>query len=344
MDRAPETKYARSGDVSIAYQTFGEGPPLVYVAGFVSNIELMWEEPRLASFLRRMGSFARVITFDKRGTGLSDRVPDLPTIEVRMDDVRAVMDAERVERAALFGHSEGGAMSVVFAATYPQRTTHLITYGVYAKRIRSDDYPWAPTLDERMQTAERAERSWGNQLSPADVRELAPAAADDPAFRDWVSRYFRQSASPRAAANFYRMNSQVDVRGILGSVRVPTLVIHAKDDLDAKIEEARFIAERIPGAQLLELESGDHLFWVSHQTEVLAAIQEFVTGQHAVVEPDRVLATVLFTDIVDSTRRAAELGDHRWRELVEAHHTRVRSELARHRGIEWDTAGDGFYA
>ena len=196
MDRAPETKYARSGDVSIAYQTFGEGPPLVYVAGFVSNIELMWEEPRLASFLRRLASFARVTTFDKRGTGLSDRVSALPTIEVRMDDVRAVMDAAQIERAAIFGHSEGGGMSIVFAATYPARTTHLITYGVYAKRIRSDDYPWAPTLEERMATAERAERTWGGQLTTDDVSELAPGAAQDTGFREWLSRYFRNSASP----------------------------------------------------------------------------------------------------------------------------------------------------
>ncbi len=344
MELRPETAYARSGDTSIAYQTFGAGPALVYVAGFVSNVELAWEEPRYAAFLRGLAAFARVIVFDKRGTGLSDRVTTLPTIEVRMDDVRAVMDATGVERAAVFGHSEGGAMAIVFAATHPSRTTHLVTYGVYAKRVRSADYPWAPTLEERMALADDAERGWGGRLGADDVRTLSPSAADDPAFRDWLSRYFRNAASPRAVADLYRMNSLVDVRDVLGAVRVPTLIIHARDDLDAKVEEGRYIAARIPGARYLELPSADHLFWVSHQAEVLGAIQEFVTGRPPVVDAERVLATVLFTDIVDSTRRAAELGDARWRQLVESHHARVRAELARHRGTEWDTAGDGFYA
>ena len=339
----PQTRYARSGDVSIAYQVFGAGPDLVYIAGFVSNVELMWEEPRLARFLRGLGSFARVITFDKRGTGLSDRVTSLPTLEQRMDDVRAVMDAVGSGRAALFGHSEGGGMSILFAATYPQRTTHLITYGVYAKRIRSDDYPWAPTLEERLRVAGEAERGWGT-VAAADVDYMAPSAAGDERLREWLSRYYRNAASPKAAADLYRMNSQIDVRHVLPSVRVPTLILHAAGDNDAKVEEGRYIASRIPNARYLELPSGDHYFWVSHQAEVLAEIQEFVTGERPVPAADRVLVTVLLTDIVASTRRAADLGDERWREVVEAHHAAVRGELSRYRGTEWDTAGDGFYA
>ena len=342
--RVPQTKYAKSGSLNIAYQVVGEGPfDLVYVPGFVSNIELMWEEPRLARFLDDLASFCRLILFDKRGTGLSDRVAvsELPTIETRMDDLRAVMDAVGSERAALFGHSEGGCMCIVFAATYPQRTRAVVTYGAFAKRLRSDDYPWAPTFDDRMADVAETERTWGG---PVDMSYYAPSVAGDAEFAEWFSTYMRRAASPGAAAALMRMNSYVDVRPILPLVRVPTLVLHARGDKDVRFEEGRYISAHIPGARYVEFPSGDHLFHVSHEAEIVGEIQEFLTGARAVPDVDRFLATVLFTDIVNGTARAAELGDRSWRALVERHHSLVRAELARHRGTEVDTAGDGFFA
>ncbi len=339
----PETRYAKSGDVNIAYQVVGEGPlDLVYVPGWISNIELMWEEPDYARFLRRLASFSRLILFDKRGTGMSDRVPNdrLPTLEERMDDVRAVMDAAGSERAALLGHSEGGNMAAVFAATYPRRATALILLGSFAKRIRSPDYPWAPTAEERIALAEQIERDWG----ALDLTEMAPSMAGDVQFWEYVSAYCRRSASPGAAAALLRMNSQIDIRGILGAVRVPTLVLHRTGDRDAKVEESRYIAERIQGARFVELPGEDHLIWTGDQDALLGEVEEFLTGVRRGPEPDRVLATVLFTDIIGSTQRVVELRDRRWRELLQAHHAAVRRELERWRGSEVDTAGDGFLA
>jgi pimeloyl-ACP methyl ester carboxylesterase len=340
----PETRYARSGDLNIAYQVVSEGAlDLVYIPGWVSNIELMWEEPGHARFLRRLASFSRLIVFDKRGTGLSDRVPldRLPTLEQRMDDLRAVMDAVGSERAALFGHSEGGNMSILFAATYPDRTAALVTYGIFASRLRKDDYPWGRTLEEREREYELLPRAWGG---PVDIETLAPSRAGDPAFRDWWAAYLRAGASPSAALALLKMNSLIDVREILGSIRVPTLVLHRRDEREAKVEEARYIAARIPGAKYVELAGQDHLFWVGEQHAVVDEIEEFLTGARPVPELDRILATVLFTDIAGSTERAAELGDRRWRELLDRHHALVRRELERHRGHEVDTAGDGFFA
>lgn len=344
MSDIPKTRYAKSGGINVAYQVVGAGPPdLVYVPGWLSNVEMMWENPLLARFLRRLASFSRLIVFDKRGTGLSDRVPELPTLEQRMDDVRAVMDAVGSARAALFGHSEGASMCILFAATYPKRTIALATYGAFAKRLRSDDYPWAPTLDERLRGAEELERSWGDPKI-ADLAYYAPSIADDVNFQEWLDTYFRRSASPKAAADLLRMNSYTDVRAVLPSVRVPTLVLQAVGDRDVQAAEGSYIAARITGARYVEFPSGDHLFWASHQDEILAEIQEFMTGVRPLPEHDRILATVLFTDIVEGTRRAAALGDRRWRDLLESHHALVRTELARYRGLEQDTAGDGFYA
>jgi pimeloyl-ACP methyl ester carboxylesterase len=340
----PQTKYAKSGDLNIAYQVIGDGPfDLVYVPGFVSNIELMWDEPRQARAFRDLASFCRLILFDKRGTGLSDRVDvaDLPTIEVRMDDVRAVMDAVGSERAALFGHSEGGCMSIVFAAAYPERTRALITYGAFAKRLRSEDYPWAPAFDDRMAAVGETERNWGG---PADMSFYAPSAAGDAQLAEWFATYQRRSASPGAAAALMRMNSFVDVRAILPLVRVPTLVLQADGDRDVRVEEGRYLAAHIPGARYVELSSGDHLWHISHETEIVGEIQEFLTGARSLPDNDRFLATVLFTDIVNGTAKATELGDRGWRALVERHHALVRTELERHRGVEVDTAGDGFFA
>jgi pimeloyl-ACP methyl ester carboxylesterase/class 3 adenylate cyclase len=339
---APETRYARSGDVSIAFHVFGSGPfDLVYVPGWVSNIELMWDNPRVASSLERLGAFARVITFDKRGTGLSDRVAAYPTLEQRMDDVRAVMDAAGCERAALFGHSEGGSMCILFAATYPDRTRALITYGAFAKRMRTDDYPWAPTLESRIAEAERLETDGWKVI---DFAFYAPSLAGDAQAARLFAAYLRQSASPGAAAQLLRMNTLVDVRAVLPTIRVPTLVLHAVGDRDVDVHDARYLADHIAGAKYVELPSGDHSWYVSHQEEIIGEIQVFLTGTRPAVDSDRFLATSLFTDIVGSTARAAEIGDRSWRELVERHHAVVRDELARHRGVEQDTAGDGFYA
>jgi len=339
-----ETRYARSGDVSIAYQVVGEGPfDLVYVPGWVSNVELMWDEPDYAAFLERLASFSRLIIFDKRGTGLSDPVPldQLPTLEQRMDDVRAVMDAVGSDRAALLGHSEGGNMCVLFSATYPDRTTALVLVGCYAKRIRSDDYPWAPTVEDRAREIEQTEATWG---SPEAFRELAPSKANDEAFERWVGRYLRQSASPKAAAALLRMNTQIDVREVLPAIRVPTILIYRTDDADVHVDEGRYIAERIPGARFVEVPGADHSMWTGDATAILDEIEEFLTGVRRGPEPDRVLATVLFTDVVGSTELATRLGDRAWRDLLGRHHAAVRRELGRWRGREVDTAGDGFLA
>ncbi len=258
----PQTRYAKSGDVNIAYQIVGEGPvDLVYVPGWVSHVEEVWEEPTRARFLSRLASFSRLLLFDKRGTGMSDRVPlgELPTLEQRMDDVRAVMDAAGVERAALFGFSEGGNMSILFAATYPQRTIALVTFGVFAKRLRSPDYPWAPTWEDRQKEIALVEREWGGDM---DLSSLAPSVAHDEGFRRMLATYLRRSASPGAAAALLRMNTFIDVRHVLPTIRVPTLVLHRTHDRDASIEEGRYIAARIPGAKFVELPGQDHLPWV----------------------------------------------------------------------------------
>ena len=340
----PETRYARSGDASIAYQTIGEGPvDLVYVPGWVSNVDAMWDEPSYARFLARLASFARLIVFDKRGTGLSDPVPieRLPTLEERMDDVRAVMDAVGSGRAALLGHSEGGNMSVLFSATYPERTTALVLVGCYAKRIQSPDYPWAPEREARMREIEQTELTWG---SPDVGAWLAPSRAGDEAFAAAMGRYLRQSASPSAAAALLRMNTEIDVRDVLPAVRVPTLLIYRTHDVDVNVEEGRWIASRIPDARFVELPGADHLMWTDNAGAILDEVEGFLTGVRRGPEPDRVLATVLFTDIVGSTALASELGDRAWRDLLDRHHAVVRRELERSRGREVDTAGDGFLA
>jgi class 3 adenylate cyclase len=337
-----ETRYTKSGDVNIAYRVVGDGPlDLVYVPGWISNVELMWEEPGHARLLRRLASFSRLILFDKRGTGLSDPVPvdRLPTLEERMDDVRAVMDAAGSERAAIFGSSEGGLMSVLFAATYPERTHALIALAIYAKRLWSPDYPWAPTPEARAAEIELIERTWGGEM---DISDLAPSA--DEAFKRRAVAYLRQSASPGAAVALLRMNSQIDVRDVLPTIRVPTLVLQRVDDRDVSVEEGRWIAAQIPGAKYVELPGDEHLIWAGDVDAVVDEVEEFVTGSRPVHDPDRVLATVLFTDIVGSTRRAHDLGDRRWRELLEQHHVVVRRALERFQGREVDTAGDGFLA
>ncbi|MFN2470492.1 MAG: adenylate/guanylate cyclase domain-containing protein [Gaiellaceae bacterium] len=338
----PETRYAKSGDLNIAYQVVGEGPlDLVYVPGWISNVELMWDEPAHAHVLQRLARFSRLILFDKRGTGLSDPVPldRLPTLEERMDDVRAVLDAVGSEHTALFGFSEGGLMSLLFAATYPERTTALVVYGIFAKRIWSPDYPWAPKPEPRRREIEALERNWAEKM---DLDQLAPS--EDDAFKRRLATYFRRSASPGAAVALLRMNTQIDVRDVLPSIQAPTLVLHRSDDRDVKVEEGRWIAARIPGAKYVELAGDAHTMWAGDTDAIVDEVEAFLTGVRRGPEPDRVLATVLFTDIVGSTERATELGDRRWRELLDRHHTLVRQRLERFQGREVDTAGDGFLA
>jgi pimeloyl-ACP methyl ester carboxylesterase len=340
----PETRYAQSGDVSIAFQVVGEGPlDLVYVAGWVSHLEYFWQEPNYAAFLRRLASFSRLILFDKRGTGMSDRVPEseLPTLEQRMDDVRAVMDAVGSEDAALLGLSEGGPMCLLFAATYPERTRALIMLGSYARRTWASDHPWAPNEAEQEAFIDELARDWGG---PVGLAARAPSQVDNEAFTRWWSTYLRMSASPGAAKTLTRMNAQIGVRAVLPLVRVPTLIVHRTDDRAMSVEGSRYMAERIDGARYVEVPGEDHLPFLGDQDQILDEVEEFLTGVRRGPEPDRVLATVLFTDIVGSTERAAALGDRLWRGLLEAHHTAVRRELERFRGREVDTSGDGFLA
>src|ERR1044072_1055257 len=295
----PETMYARSGDVNIAYQVVGDAPlDLVFVMGWVSHLEYCWREPSFARFLLRLASFSRLILFDKRGTGLSDRVPlnELPTLEQRMDDVRAVMNAVGSERAALCGVSEGGPMCSLFAATYPEKTLALVMIGTYAKRIWAADYPWAPTAEARAEFYEEMQRDWGG---PVGLEQRAPAVAEDRQFREWWPTSRRRGASPGAALALTKMNADIDVRHVLPSIRVPTLVIHRAGDECLKVEEGRYVAEKIPGAKYVELPGVDHLPFVGDQDAILDEIEEFLTGVRHAPEHDRVLATVLFTHIDD---------------------------------------------
>lgn len=331
--------------MNVAYQVVGDGPQdLVYVPGWVSNIEIMWDDPVLASVFRRLSTFSRLIIFDKRGTGMSDPVPasHLPGLEERMDDVRAVMDAAGSESATLLGHSEGGNMAILFAATFPDRTDGLILASAYAKRIWSEEYPWAPRPEERATEIQHLEATWGD---PAELPQYQLGRrAEDESFRDWLARYMRLGASPKAAAQLLEMNTQIDTTSVLPSIQVPTLCIYRTDDEDVDIEEGRWIASQIPRAKFVELPGDAHLFWADDPAPLLDEIEEFMTGHREAATPERVLATVLFTDIVASTVHAAETGDRNWRTLLERHNQVVRNELNRWRGTERGTAGDGFIA
>jgi class 3 adenylate cyclase len=342
--KIPETRYARSGEVSIAYQAFGEGPPdIIWVSGVISNVEYQWAEPRFASYLRRMGAFGRIIRFDKRGTGLSDSVGGVPTLEQRMDDVRAVLDDAGSERAIVLGAVEGSPIATLFAATYPERTIALVLYGSYVKTVWAPDFPWAPRFEDWVKAIDEAARGWGTRAyCDETIAKLTPTADED--FRRFWGAYMRFGASPAAAAALMQMNMQIDVREILGAIRVPTLILHRRGDPVVDVNQSRYMAERIPAARYVELEGVDQIPFVGDAEAVLREVEAFVKGVHDSAEADRMLATVFFTDIVDSTKRAAELGDQRWRELLEAHRTVIRGLLARFRGHEVDTAGDGFLA
>ena len=339
----PDVSYARNGDVSIAYATLGEGPPdIAFVTGFVSHLETAWEYSQVRRYFERLASFARVILWDKREQGLSDRLGQPPTLEQGMDDLRAVMDAADSQRAALLGISEGGPMAAMFAATYPDRVSHLILYGTYARITRSDDYPegFPPeTLDRFIDLIGDA---WGG---PVALKIWAPSVAKDEEFARWWARLLRTGTSPRAATELIRMYGQIDVRPVLSAVNAPALVLHRKDDRVALASWGRALADLLPDAKYIEFEGADHLVFVGDNTDVLLdEIEQFVTGTRLEREPERMLATVLFTDIVGSTDRAAAAGDRDWRALLERHDELVRRELKRHRGREIKHTGDGFFA
>ena len=339
---APETRYAKSGDVHIAYQQFGEGPiDLVFVPGWASHLDLAWDDPSIAQFLGQLGSFARVVWFDKRGTGLSDKVGDLPILEVRTDDVRAVMDAVGFERASIFGVSEGGSMSALFAATYPERTNALVLFGAFACRLRTDDYPWAPTREEREEWIRSLEAGWG---PGKEIEHLAPSRVNDPAFRSWFRRYGRASVSPSAAVALARMNSEIDIRAVLPTIHVPTLVLQRSGDLDVPAGNGQYLARSIPGAKLVMLPGNDHLIFAGDMDAIAGEVEEFLTGHRSHAPVDRVLTTMLFTDLVGSTEVASGLGDRDWADLLARHNQRVRADLARFGGREVKTTGDGFLA
>jgi pimeloyl-ACP methyl ester carboxylesterase len=330
----PETRYALSGDVNVAYQVMGNGPvDIIMVPGFISHIEFRHELPGYTASLRRLSSFARVVTFDKRGQGLSDRVSDAPSLEQRMDDVRAIMDAIGSQRATLFGHSEGCAMSALFAATYPERVSRLILFGGYVTRR---DVNIAEVVEQRV-------KFWG---TGAMLKRVAPSLAADPGALAQFAKFERLSASPGAVKAFTMLNSQIDVSSILPAVRVPTLVLHNQGDVQVPVERGRELAARIPGAKLIEYPGGDHMFSTGDVEAALGDIEEFITGHRESSSSDfeRVLATVLFTDIVDSTRSAAAMGDQAWRRMLDSHDQLAIQTVERHRGTLVKSTGDGILA
>lgn len=337
----PTTRYARS-DVNIAYQVHGEGPlDLIFVPGFVSHVEYLWEEPRVARFLRRLASFTRLVIFDKRGQGLSDRPGRAPTLEESMGDMRAVMDAAGLDQAAVFGISEGGPMSMLFAATYPERVSSLVLYGTYARMVESPDYPCGLPEELLDRWGEMVRHEWGG---PVGIRQWAPSAAGDREFEGWWAKLLRQGTSPSGAIELMELYRELDVRGALSSISAPTLIVHRVGDRIVRIEQGRYLGEHIEAARLVEQPGEDHLPWVGDQDALLDEVEEFLVGSRRAHEPERALATVLFTDIVGSTETAAELGDRRWRDLLEHHDRIVRRQLSVHSGREVKATGDGFLA
>jgi len=340
-----QTRYARNKEGQfIGYQVFGEGPiDLVFIPDWVSNLEVMWEEPTLARFLDRLASFARVICFDKRGTGVSDPVPlgAIPTWEEWTFDVGAVMDSVGSKRAAIVAHGDGGQMGLLFAATQPARTLGLVLVDTYARRARGDDYPCGIPPEVAGRYIGFIIGSWGTGHT---VLEGNPSLANNPGFIAWRGRYERLAMSPGVFRTVYPLTYELDFRSVLPAIRVPTLVIHRRDNIYVRIENGRYLADHIEGAEFVEIDGADHLFHAGDTESLIAPMEEFLTGRKAVAEEDRVLATVLFTDIVDSTVHAERLGDRAWKDLLERHHELVRTELARFRGQEVDTAGDGFFA
>lgn len=353
----PNTSYARNGDVNIAYQVIGDGTlDLLFIPAFVSHLDLYWAAPETAAFFRRLASFSRLILFDKRGTGLSDPVSGVATLEERMEDVRAVLDACGSNRAALFGLSEGGPMSLLFAATYPERTTALITFCSFARLLPAPHYFWerreGASYPEKLR--EEVKRMWERNRLFTDALEnhwgegkalalYMPSLAGDANAQRMIGMFERAAASPAMVRALYQFNTEIDVTQVLPVIDVPTLVLHRTDDL-MPVDYGRYLAEHVPGARFVEQAGNDHLPWLGDSNAVLDEVEQFLTGARRAVEPDRVLGTVLFTDIAGSTERAAELGDSRWRSLLENHNQIVRSQLAAFSGREVKTLGDGFLA
>jgi class 3 adenylate cyclase len=340
----PETKYARSGDLGIAYQVYGEGEiDLVVAFPFVSHLDLLWESPAQSRFMERLGSFARVIPFDRRGVGLSDPVDGRTTLEERMDDVRAVMDAAGSERAALFGMSEGATMCMLHAAAHPDRTSALVLWGAMARTTEAPDYPWAPPKEALLEAAkELTSPFWG---TGASIDIFSPSLASDPRARESQARLERQTASPMRVAQLFEMFLATDVRDTLPLIRTPTLVMQRRGDFAVNYRAARWLAEQIEDSRYVEFEGVDHFPWVADsEGRALEEIEAFLTGVRPAPTTERVLATVLFTDIVDSTRTATELGDNRWRRVLEDHQAMARERLGRFSGREIKSTGDGFLA
>ena len=337
-----ETRYAKSGDVHIAYQVVGDGPmDLVLIPGLFTHVEHQWDEPSFARFLNRLASFARLIVFDARGAGLSDQAPELPPMEEQVDDLMAVLDAVGSTSAAIFGLSQAGPMAILFAASYPERTRAIVLYGSYASPRLRDGYPWGRSAEWMDDFGRQIDRDWGSGVF---LSQMAPSRVADEPFRRWWGKYERLSHGPGNALAYFRMNAQIDVREILGSIQVPTLVLQRQGDTYRDPGHSRYLADHIPGARLVELPGIDHLPYLGDADAVLDEVEEFLTGVRPPPERERVLATVLFTDIVGSTERASAVGDRAWKELLARHHAIVREELARYRGREIDTAGDGFFA
>jgi class 3 adenylate cyclase len=336
-----ETRYASSGDVNIAYQAHGEGPlDLIFVPGFISHVEHLWEEPGLARFLDRLSSFGRLILYDRRGTGLSDRLGQAPTHEEELADLEAVLDAVGSERAALMAYTVGGQLASIFAATRPERTSALLMYATIARATFAEDYSWAHSPEERNERMAQMAANWG-QGSLLEV--MAPSAAGDARLKAWLGRMERLSISPGALRQMTDAIGQTDVREILEHIRVPTLILHRADDQMIDPGHSRYLAEAIPGAKYVELPGRDNYPGIDPDS-IADEIEEFLTGGRRVAEPERALLTVMFTDIVDSTVRASELGDQRWRDLLASHDSIVRKELQRFQGHEVKTIGDGFLA
>jgi len=340
--RIPKTRYAKSGDVNIAYQAFGEGAQTLVIApAWVTHVDLAWEDPAQARFLERLGEFARVILFDKRGTGASDRHTGTPCLQDRMDDIRTVMDANSAERAAIFACCDGGTMASMFAAAHPDRVSHLMLFGLYAKKIKAPDYPWGVTPEERQAYFDVLAQNWGEGI---DLFSMAPSRRGDAAFLEWCGKLERVGASPGAAVSLARLNTQVDIRELLPAIKAPTLVIRRRDDAEIHPEESAYIARAMPNARLVVLEGADHLHWTGDTSDLVSEVQAFVTGERPQPAVDSALLTILCTDIVGSTERAADLGDRRWRALIERHDDIVASELKRFMGRKINGTGDGVLA
>jgi class 3 adenylate cyclase len=341
MGRAPDIRYVKSGDLNIAYSVTGEGLDLVVAPGFISHLEVGWEQPSLAHFWSRLASFRRVISFDKRGTGLSDPTTHAPTLEECVDDLRSVMDAAGSERADVLGISEGGTMAMLLAAGHPERVNALVLYGTCARMLEAPGYPGGVSEEALARLVEFSGKGWGQGIG---LGAWAPSRRDDAQLREWWARLQRLAASPGMVRSIFALYPDMDIRDVLPTIHVPTLVVHRRGDRMISIELGRYLAEHIPDARLVELDGEDHLFFTGDSEAILDAIQEFLTGARSMPSPERVLSTVLFTDVVGSTERAVDLGDERWRELLRSHDERIRSQLERFQGREVNTTGDGFLA